>query len=96
VSFEPALSFKGSSYDIHPEMGLPAWAMTGMPLMLVRFIHHFQPVGRESFGQFSGDELLHAHGRISRLMIGEDSMRKAVEITSYVSVKLAGDSVSSA
>jgi hypothetical protein len=96
MALDAALSFERLSHNIHSEMGFPARSMSRVPLVLVGFVHHPEAVGSEGLGQLSGDELLHAHGQNLQLMFGEDSMRKAVEITSYVSVKLAGGRVSSA
>ena len=40
VAFEPALSAKGLSHNMHPEMSLPAGAMGSMPDVLMGFVQH--------------------------------------------------------
>jgi hypothetical protein len=99
VTLEPALSFEGLRHDINPKMALPACPMSGMALVLMGFVNDPNALGRESLDQLSCDNLLHAH---SLPLVAErpadccGRTRKAVEITSYGSVKLAGNHVSSA
>lgn len=61
VTFEPALSLECLRHDINPEMGLPAWPMSGMALVLMGFVNNPDALGRESLSQLSCDDLLHAH-----------------------------------
>ena len=62
VALEPALSFEGVSYDMDPEMGLPARPMPGMPHVLVGFVDHLQASRRESLGQLFDDQIAPGHG----------------------------------
>jgi hypothetical protein len=50
MALDPALPFEDLSHDIDPEMGLAAWPVPGMTLMLVGFIDHPQALGGESRG----------------------------------------------
>jgi len=52
VAFEPALAAKGFRHDCDPKMGLPAWPMPGMAGVLMGFIDHVKPAGREGSCQF--------------------------------------------
>ena len=62
VALQPGLPFELFRHDIDAEMRLPARPVPGMAFVLVRFIHHFEPLGRESVGQLLCDEIgsLHA------------------------------------
>ena len=62
VALEPALSAECFRHDIHPEMSLPALAMSSMPSVLVGFIHHIEARGSESLGQLLRDEVTSCHG----------------------------------
>ncbi len=62
MAVEPALPSEGRSYDINPEMRLPAWPMSGMARVLVRLVEHFQALRRESIGQLSCDDIFGSHG----------------------------------
>src|SRR5215467_11207706 len=104
VALDPALSFERLRHDINPKMRFSARPMPGMAFVLVRFIDNADGFRGESFGQPSCDDLLGCllHGglemRVAEIYGGSlvDRMRKAVEITSYGSVKLAGRRNSSA
>lgn len=62
VALEPALSAERFRHNIHPEMSLPALAMSGMPGVLVGFVHHVEARGSESLGQLLRDEIAPCHG----------------------------------
>ena len=62
VAIEPALSAERFRHNIHPEMSLPALAMSSMPSVLVGFIHHIEARGSESLGQLLRDEVSSCHG----------------------------------
>jgi hypothetical protein len=62
VALEPALSAKRFRHNIHPEMSLAALAMSGMPDVLVGFVHHVEARGSESLGQLLRDEIAPCHG----------------------------------
>jgi hypothetical protein len=62
VAIEPALSAERFRHDIHPEMSLAALAMSGMPDVLVGFVHHVEARGSESLGQLLRDEIAPCHG----------------------------------
>ena len=61
VALEPALPAERLRHDIHPEMSLPALAMSGMPSVLVGFVHHVEARGSESLGQLLRDEIAPCH-----------------------------------
>src|SRR5262249_29935911 len=61
VALEPALSAERVRHDIHPEMSLPTLAMSGMPDVLVGFVHHLKARGSESLGQLLCDEIAPRH-----------------------------------
>ena len=62
VALEPALSAERFRHNIHPEMSLPALAISGMPDVLLGFVHHVEARGSESLGQLLGDEIAPCHG----------------------------------
>jgi hypothetical protein len=62
VALEPALPAERLRHNIHPEMSLPALAMSGMPGVLVGFVHHLEAGGSESLGQLLRDEIAPCHG----------------------------------
>jgi hypothetical protein len=62
VALEPALPAERLRHNIHPEMSLPALAMSGMPGVLVGFVHHLEARGSESLGQLLRDEIAPCHG----------------------------------
>src|SRR6516164_10726186 len=62
VAIEPALPAKRLRHNIYPEMSLPALAMSGMPSVLVGFVHHVEARGSESLGQLLRDEIAPCHG----------------------------------
>src|SRR6266508_3694361 len=62
VALEPALPAEHLRHNIHPEMSLPALPMSGMPRVLVGFVHHVEPCGGESLGQLLRDEIAPCHG----------------------------------
>ncbi len=62
VALEPALPAERLRHNIHPEMSLPAPAMSGMPGVLVGFVHHLEARGSESLGQLLRDEIAPCHG----------------------------------
>lgn len=71
VTIEPALSFESLRYDIHPEVGLPAWPMPGMTFVPVGFIYYVEAFGGESLGQLLRDEIAGRHGvRLAGAMHG--------------------------
>jgi hypothetical protein len=99
MTLKPALSLECLRHDINPEMALPACPMSGMTRVLMGFVNNPDALGRESLSQLSCDDLLHAHSLplvANACGIAVGRIRKAVEITSYGSVKLAGYRVSSA
>ena len=61
VALEPALPAEHLRHDIYPEMSLPALAMSGMPGVLVGFVHHLKARGSESLGQLLRDEIAPCH-----------------------------------
>jgi hypothetical protein len=61
VALKPALTFEGLGYDINPKMRLSARLMSGVPLMLMRFVHDPDAVGGKSLSQLSCDDVLDAH-----------------------------------
>jgi hypothetical protein len=62
VALKPALPAERLRHNIHPEMSLPAFAMSGMPGVLVGFVHHVEARGSESLGQLLRDEIAPCHG----------------------------------
>ena len=62
VALEPALPAERLRHDIYPEVSLPALAMSGMPSVLVGFVHHVEARGSESVGQLLHDEIARCHG----------------------------------
>jgi hypothetical protein len=62
VALEPALSAERFRHNIHPEMSLPALPMSGMPDVVMGFVHHVEARGSESLGQLLRDEIAHCHG----------------------------------
>jgi len=62
VALEPALSAERLRHNIYPEMSLRALAMSGMPSVLVGFVHHVEARGSESLGQLLRDEIAPCHG----------------------------------
>jgi hypothetical protein len=62
VALEPALPAERLRHNIHAEMSLPALAMSGMPGVLVGFVHHLEARGSESLGQLLRDEIAPCHG----------------------------------
>ena len=62
VALEPALPAERLRHNIHPEMSLPALAMSSMPGVLVGFVHHVEARGSESVGQLLHDEIARCHG----------------------------------
>ena len=62
VALEPALSAKRFRHNIHPEMSLPALAISGMPDVLLGFVDHVETRGSESLGQLLRDEIAPCHG----------------------------------
>ena len=62
VALEPALPAERLRHNIYPEMSLPALAMSGMPDVLVGFVHHVEARGSESLGQLLRDEIAPCHG----------------------------------
>ena len=61
VSFEAALSAKGVRHDVDSEMRLAARPVSGVALVMMRFVFDVQAFGIESFGQLFDDEIVHAH-----------------------------------
>src|SRR5262249_39269093 len=61
MALEPALSAERFRHDIHPEMSLPALAMSSMPGVLVGFVHHLKARRSESLGQLLRDEIAPCH-----------------------------------
>jgi hypothetical protein len=67
MALDSGLSFEGVSHDIHPEMGLAAFAVPGMAFVLVRFILHLEALGRKSLGQLLRDGIGGSHAaRVKR------------------------------
>jgi hypothetical protein len=50
VACEPALPAEGLRHDIYPEVSLSARPVSGVPDVVVGFVHHFDALGRESLG----------------------------------------------
>jgi hypothetical protein len=48
MAFDPALSAERLSYDMNPEMGLPAGPRTGVARVLMRLVDHVECLRRES------------------------------------------------
>jgi hypothetical protein len=65
VALDAGLSLESVRHDIDSEVSLPARPVSGMALMLVRFINHFEALRRESLGQLFCDEIGDSH--IARL-----------------------------
>src|SRR5262249_7432618 len=63
VAIEPALAGEGFRHDIDAEVGLASRSVTGVAVMLVRLVDHFDAVGRESCLQLPCDIVLHEHTR---------------------------------
>ena len=61
VALEPALPAERLRHDIYPEMSLPALAVSGMPNVLVGFVHHVEARGSESLGQLLRDGVSSCH-----------------------------------
>ena len=61
VALEPALPAERLRHDIYPEVSLPALAMSGMPGVLVGFVHHLKARGSESLGQLLRDAIAPCH-----------------------------------
>ena len=51
MTLDPALPSERFRYNINAEMGFAAWAMAGMPLVLVGFVDHIEAQRREGPGQ---------------------------------------------
>ena len=66
MTLDPGLPPEGIRHDIDPEMRLPARPVTGMALVLVRFIDNTQACGGESPGQLFRDDIGGAHRRALR------------------------------
>jgi hypothetical protein len=74
VALYAALSFESMRHDIHSEMALAPAAVTGVSLVQVGFIHHFESIRRESLSQLLRDQIPRAHpsridvrrGRVNR------------------------------
>src|SRR5262245_7565153 len=71
MALEPALSTERLRHDIYPEMRFSARPVSGMPDVLMGFVHHPDALGRESLGQLLRDEIAPCHaspnsGRRSR------------------------------
>ena len=64
VALDPGLPLEGIRHDMHPEMRLAAWTVSGVAFVPAGFIDHQQALGRESFGQFLYDKLAQRHGRL--------------------------------
>ena len=62
VALEPALSAKRFRHDVNPEMSLSAFPVSGMPGVLVGFIHHLDALGRERRTQLFRDDIARCHG----------------------------------
>ena len=62
VAFEPALPAKGLRHDIEPKMSLPAGPVSGVTLMLVRFVLDVKTLRRESCSQLLRDKIACLHG----------------------------------
>jgi hypothetical protein len=66
MALEPALSAKSLRHNIESEMGLAAGPVSRMTLVQVGFIFDMQALGRKSRDQFRRDDVLHAHGALTR------------------------------
>src|SRR5262245_15481609 len=61
VALKPALPAERLGHDIYPEMSFSARPVSGMPGVLVGFVHHPDAFGRESLGQLLRDEIAPCH-----------------------------------
>ena len=61
MALEPALSAECLGHDIYPEMSFSARPVSGMPDVLVGFVHHPHALGCESPGQLLHDEIVPCH-----------------------------------
>jgi hypothetical protein len=61
MTLDAGLSFERVRHNIDPVVSLPARPVPGMTLVLVRFINHFEALGRESLGQLFCDEIGGSH-----------------------------------
>jgi hypothetical protein len=67
MALDPGLTFERVSHNINSEVGLPAFPMSGMAFVLVRFILHLEALGRESLGQLIRDDIGGSHAaRVKR------------------------------
>ena len=62
VTLDPALSAERLRHDMNPEVGLPAWPVAGVALVLMRFIHNIEALRRKRSRELFGNEGLNLHG----------------------------------
>jgi hypothetical protein len=62
VAFEPALPAERLRYNIHPEMGLAARPVPGVPRVVLRLVLDVQALRRKRGAQLLGDLIFHQHG----------------------------------
>ncbi len=61
MAFDPGLTFERLRHNIYAEVGLPAWSVSGMALVLVGFIQHIEALRSESLGQLLCDDIGDSH-----------------------------------
>ncbi len=61
VAFQPGLSFEGIRHNINAEVCLSARPVSGMALMLVRFVQNLEALRLESLGQLLRDQIDGSH-----------------------------------
>ena len=61
VALDPALPSERFRHNINAEMGFAAWAMAGMPRVLVGFVNHIEAQRREGPGQLIQDGVTSTH-----------------------------------
>jgi len=61
MASDPALPPEGLRYDIDSEMRFSTRPMSGVALMLTRFVNYLQSQRSEGFSQFPGNGFLDTH-----------------------------------
>jgi len=85
MALQPGLPFEGIRHDIDAEVSLPARPVPGMALMLVRFVHHFEALRRESLGQLLCDDIGGPHA--AELRIGAAPVNCCCQVLNASSAK---------
>jgi hypothetical protein len=96
VALEPALPAESLGHDIYPEMSFSARPVSGMPGVVVGFVHYPDALGRESLGQLLRDEIAPCHApRIAVAVAGGQRRFAAGNGQTHLS-RLEGDFVARA